>query len=448
MSAFLDRLRTALGRAGQPFVLLGNFEVERHWGEGELGLPTFNSPGSDLVVNRMDEFALTLAGPDDVVVLKSQPDAGYLEYLTSLGLTLPRILTPAVSNPANDVTGDALADESLRLLLSRLRDSGAAILPHGISEREERLAETTGVPLAGPSAAVAKAVNGKVYSRRLTEELGLRQPAGRWCDSIDRWREAVTWARDVLAAGGRVAVKDSFGVSGKGILVIADAGRLNQLDRMFTSRATRRGTEALGVVVEEWVEKSADLNYQFTLGRDGAVRVDFVKEALTESGVHKGHLVPARLGTGVREEIEECCRRVGAALATEGFFGVVGVDAMLDPDGRLYPVTEINARNNMSTYQETLLELLELTGRTALARHYPVVVPGGVPFAGLRDALGDLLLTDKNASGMVVNNFATVTAAESGRLYGILLGSGLDAVRDLDDRLTGVLDEWQKETVA
>ncbi|MGW1162870.1 preATP grasp domain-containing protein [Streptomyces sp. NPDC002513] len=448
--AFLARLRKAFGVASTaPLVFLGNFEVERQWGANELGLPTFNSPSSDVLVNRMDEFALTLAGPGDAVILKQRPDPDYVAYLESLGWRSPRPLVPAVSDPRQDVTADALADSVLLEELAGLRDQGAVIIAHGVSDREERLAEQTGLPLAAPSAAVCKAVNSKIYSRKLADRLQLRQPAGRWCDSLERWQEAAEWARGVLRDGGKVAVKDAYGVSGKGILQITEEARLDQLGRMFATRSERRSDDRLSVVVEEWVPKAADLNYQFTVGRDGSTRLDFVKEALTERGVHKGHLVPARITETDHKEIDSVARRVGEALAADGYFGVVGIDAMVDPEGGLYPLTEINARNNMSTYQESLLEMLAPAGVTALARHYDVVLRRPLPFAELRSVLGDLLLgPDSDGAGLIVNNFATVgsglSAGGSGRLYGIVLGSDLDQVNTLDKQVTEALVQWQE----
>ncbi|MEU1630926.1 hypothetical protein ABZ746_37925 [Streptomyces sp. NPDC020096] len=402
------------------------------------------------MVNRMDEFALTLAGPGDLVILKKKPDPAYVEYLTALGRQAPRTLVPVESEPARDVTGDALADKGLLEQLAALRDQGAVIVAHGVSERVERLSQESGLRLAAPPVAVCKSVNSKVYSRRLAERLGLRQPGGWWCDSLERWGEAVLWARDVLRGGGRVAVKDAFGVSGKGILQIGEESRLDQLDRLFTNRRKGQGDSRLGVVVEEWVAKSVDLNYQFTLGRDGSVHLDFVKEALTRNGVHMGHLVPARLSAEVRDGIAAAAMDMGAALATDGYHGVVGVDAMLDPEGGLYPLTEINARNNMSTYQEPLLELLHSPGATALARYYPVVRRRPASFAELRALLGDALLTSPgDGCGMVVNNFATVNsgiaAGGAGRLYGILLGPDTETVSALDKQVTELLAQWRED---
>lgn len=447
---FLTRLRSALEVSDSaPLVFLGNFEVERHWGAGEPGLPTLSLPASDLVVNRMDEFSLTLAGPEDFVILKQRPDPDYLEYLTSLGWRPPHVVVPVDCDPARDVTGDALADELLLNQLAGLQERNALIFAHGVSAREEELARACGLPLATPSAVVCKAVNSKVYSRRLAERLGLRQPQGWWCDGLDRWRSAMAWAREVVGSGGLIVVKDAFGVSGKGILKVDTEKRLDRLDRLFSQRADRRGDNRLAVVVEEWVAKSADLNYQFTLARDKTVSLDFVKEALTEDGVHRGHLISARLRDETREQITEASLRIGEELAADGYFGVVGVDAMIDPDGGLYPVTEINARNNMSTYQESLLELVGGAGRTVLARHYPVMRNARSPFTALRAALGDTLLTEKRDDGLVVNNFATVGAGQGadvpGRLYGLVFGRDIEAVNAIDGRIVDMLENWEKD---
>lgn len=449
-AGFGSRLRTALRLPPDaPLVVLGNFEVEREWGADEPGLPTFAARSSDLVVNRMDEFALALAGPDDVVVLKRQPDPDHLGHLRALGWRRPRLLAPAHSDPAWDVTQDALADGELLGALAALRNRGAVLVAHGVSDRVERLSRASGLPLAAPAAAVCKRVNSKVYSRRLADRLGLRQPPGRCCEDLDGWAAVLPWARQVLRSGRRIAVKDAFGVSGKGILQVAEESRLDQLDRMLTRRGERRGDRRLGVVVEEWVATSADLNYQFTLSRDGTVRLDFVKEALTENGVHRGHLMPARLPAGTYDEIGAATAGIAAALAADGYYGIVGVDAVLDPGGGLYPVLEINARHNMSTYQQPLLSLLPSPAPTALARHYPVLRRGPASFGELRALLGPTLLTSAGGSGLLVNNFATVnsgiTAGGAGRLYGIVVGPDAETVRALDTEVTARLAQWQED---
>lgn len=121
---------------------------------------------------------------------------------------------------------------------------------------------------------------------------------------------------------------------------------------------------------------------------------------------------------------------------------MVGVDAMLDPDGGVYPVIEINARNNMSTYQARLQEQLLGEGQLALARHYPLVLDRELPFDTLRQVLAGLLLDRPGGSGLVVNNYATVNAGAAsgspfnGRLYGLITGDSAEQLAALDEAVT------------
>lgn len=446
-ASFITNLKGAVGVAADaPLVLLGNFEVENAWGRGEAGLPRFGFEASNAIVNRMDEFALLLGGPGDVVVLKDSPDQDYLAALEALGLALPRVLVVRGSQPEHTVTQDALRDVILQDQLRELAPARAALLPHGISEDEEKLAHVAGLALAGPSWRVCKMVNSKIYSRRVAQKLGLRQPVGYACDTLQAWSEAVAWARELLLAGRRVAVKDAYGVSGKGISVVSDGRRLDRLDRMTCGNVQRTGGRP-ALVVEEWVAKTADLNYQFTVARDGRVRFDFVKEAVTDQGVHKGHRVPSPLTERQHGELADAANRLGSALAADGYYGVVGVDAMLDPDGGLYPVVEINARNNMSTYQVRIDDEIVGPGRATLARYYALTLRQPLSFARLRDSLDGLLLDRPGGTGIVVHGFATVNAAFTlaqraeevieadsvqGRLYAMVAAADAATVEGLD----------------
>lgn len=445
MLDFMGRLRTALtGSPDTPLVLLGNFEVEEEWARDEPGLPRVAFTAGSAVVHRMDAFTLLLAGKNDHVVLKAAPDPDHLGYLEELGLDLPRVHTVSGGDPGQTVTRDALADPALQEALRALGPD-ARIVPHGTSVREEELSGLTGLPLGTPPAALCKAVNSKVYSRAVAEATGLRQATGWSCGNLTELDAAFEEARFLLRVGRRVVVKDAFGVSGKGISVLDDERRLDTLRRMIDRRAARSGDDRVVLVVEEWVDKTADLNYQFTLGRDGSVHFDFVKEAITEDGVHKGHRFPARLTTLQLDAVRHAVEVLGRRLAADGYFGVVGVDAMTDPQGGLYPVVEINARHNMSTYQTRLQERFLGPGSHALARHYPVRLRTPLTFGRLRSLLGELLFTG-SGSGLLVGNFATVNAAATedgtpyeGRLHGLLIGDSPRSLERTDEAITARL---------
>jgi phosphoribosylaminoimidazole carboxylase (NCAIR synthetase) len=448
--------RAALtGSASARLVLLGNFEVESDWAVGETGLPRLAMAESQAVVNRMDEFTLLLGGGGDHVVLKQAPDPEYLSYLAELGVDLPAVLTPARQDPLRTVTRDALEDAALLARLRELAAAGRVLWPHGVSPAEERLARLTGLPLVTAGADVCKRVNSTIYSRRVARELGLPQPAGRTCEDVAELGTALRWARTWLGPDRPAVVKDAYGVSGKGIVVLRDGAAADRVQRMVERNAARSGDRRLALVVEEWVPKQADLNYQFTVAVDGSVHFDFVRRAITERGVHLGHRIPAGLTPAQDAAVQEAAQALGGWLARDGYLGVAGVDALVDGTGAVLPVIEINARNNMSTYQERLREAFIGPDRAAVAGHYPVRLRAPMPFGRLRDLLGELLLAPGRPDGLLVNNVATLNAGAyrggpfEGRLYGIAVAGTPDAAAALDravrTRLAAVDEEPSDE---
>jgi hypothetical protein len=235
-------------------------------------------------------------------------------------------------------------------------------------------------------------------------------------------------------------------VSGKGLLVVHDKRRLDQLWRLIDRSCERAGHDRVGLVVEEWLDRRLDLNYQFTVDRSGRVRFDVVKEAITADGVHLGHRFPA---DGYRARLARVASVIGPRLAADGYSGVVGVDAMVDTAGRLYPIVEINARNNMSTYQAALPGPVIRPGVVGLARHYPVDPPVPLRFATLRRILGDAMLRPGGRRGIFITAHAPVHApAPAGRLYAVLVaGSGPD-LDALDACVTERLGRLALEAVA
>ncbi|MCB7135519.1 ATP-grasp domain-containing protein [Cellulosimicrobium marinum] len=449
---FRARVKQALaGSADAPLVLLGNFEVEDEWARGEVGLPSVGGASATAaLVNRMDELALLLAGAGDHVVLKGAPDPDHLAHLDALGVDLPTVHVAEVSDPLRTVTQDALASPALLGTLRGLAADGVRLLAHGTSAVEEELAAATGLRSLLPGAATTKTVNSKVYSRELCDALGVEQARGWACRTVDDFVRACEEAARLVADGATVGVKDAYGVSGKGILVVDDPRRLDQLVRMVSRRAARSGDDRLAVVVEVWADKATDLNYHFTVAPDGRVVFDFVKEAITEGGVHKGHRIPSRLAPAQVDALADVAARLGERLAADGFHGLVGVDALVRTDGGVLPVLEINARSNMSTYTVPLQERFLPDGWVGLARQYPLVLDTPLPFAALADRLGDVLPTRPGDAGLVVQGTGTVNAGAArggdggtfaGRLHGLLVAPDDAALARLDRAVAARLTE-------
>ncbi|WP_232241267.1 ATP-grasp domain-containing protein, partial [Kutzneria sp. 744] len=380
--------------------------------------------------NRMEEMGALLADAGDVVVLKAAMDDEFAAYLGRLGAAAGRTVNAENSNPELMVTEDALNSPLLLEELRKLADGRTYLMPLGISAAEEELSKETGLPLAGTTAQTCKAVNGKIFSRQLVSEIGIREVPGRIVRTVGELRPALT---ELLADGGRVVVKESLGVSGRGMVVVADEKAAGRLLRLIE----RRGLDApANLVVESWIEHAQDLNYQFVVSRNGDVRFETVKAAVLKDGVHQGHRFPVELPPVAAAELQEAVQKIGRALHEEGFFGLVGVDAMLATDGTLYPCLEINARFNMSTYQSRIAERFIPDGAHAIAATFGLRPSRVHTFAEVTAALGELLLDEGRTTGVLVNNFATLNAAATdgsfhGRLYAICVAESADAALEL-----------------
>lgn len=427
---FAARLKTALvGDPAARFVYVNNFEVERAWGRDEPRLPGTGLSFSSATVNRMEEVGVLLADEPDVVVLKAPVDPAYAAYLDALGAAAGTRLTVDRNEPDRSITADALASPRLLAELSALADPYTYLMPLGISPDEEQLADAVGIPVAGPSAALCKSVNGKIFSRELIDDAGLTQVPGTACRTLKELRTALE--THPTGDGRRVVVKESLGVSGRGMVVLDSPQRAERLLRMLERRDAGG---PLPVIVERWIDKRCDLNYQFIVGRDGRVLFETVKTALTDNGVHRGHVFPAALRPDQIGQLQAAAEVIGAALAREGYYGLVGVDALLGADDTLYPCLEINARFNMATYQNRIAERFLGPGRHALATVFDLRPTRAHGFDEVRAALGPLLLQDPgpDSTGVLINNFATLNAAVTpgrpshGRIYAVCFGAGAE----------------------
>jgi len=451
--SFVTQLRTALtGSERTPLVHMGNIEVEQFWGKsvGALALPSLTSPSAKIVVNRMDQLALFLANPDDYVLLKEPLDPDYASYLIKEGFAIPKVICPSTNRPELNITESFLADEVGQAELRALADKGATLMPFGVSHLEEELSQKTGLALAGPASTIVETVNSKILSRQLNEKLSIRAIPGSCVSTLEELKEALQRHEPVLTAGGKLVVKDAFGVSGKGLTVLTSPEKAAGVIKMWDRQLTSKPEGCIRVVVEQWIEKKLDINYQILIGKDGRTTFCGVRDAVTLNGVHQGHRIPSSLTPGQIEELQSAGEKLGPALYHLGYYGMVGIDAILSVDDVVYPNLEINARFNMSTYQNKLDEDL-LAGKKTLAKQFPLKLSRTVSFAEVETLLGDEIYRHKTGLGFMINDFATVNAAAKtggaswpGRLYGLIIGTSEEDVLQRNQRLTEILGTLER----
>lgn len=426
------------------FVLLCNFEAERAWGAGVVGLPAPPSVTASRPAQAMEELGVCLAAHGDQLLLSQPLDTSFRAYLRSAGIAAPAEIT--VEGPGTVETADrVLSDARVLAQLRAAAERGAYLLPMGSTEQTRQIAAHTGLRYAAAEPAVAARVNSKIYARRLVEDLGLRAVPGSCCESVEDLARALD-----TEPFEPLIVKDAYGVSGRGLMRLDEPAKARRLLEMVRRRARRAGDDRLQVVVERFLPKSCDLFYQFTVARDGTVAFDTVVETLLDNGVPQGNTAQSPWADKHRAEIEDCAARIGGRLHRDGYHGVVGVDALCGADGVLYPVLEINARLNLPTYQLPLMQARHEAGLPySRSRQYTVRLRRALLFEQMHTMLTPALAPGPDGAHAVISCFATVNAlaehtesgqAFPGRLYTALFAPDLDSLARLELRMRHCLE--------
>ena len=431
------------------FVWLSNFEAERFWSSpSEVHLPQFSQPEQVAIANRLEEMSLFIAEYPDYLILREPSDPDYLDYLAvDLGLKLPVILTPSSIEKEKAISQVLLSSREFCGSLSALKgpNENLFLLPFAKTRLEEEIAEATGIGVLKPSASVCEKINSKIYSRRISKQLGLKTIEGWECESLQDIENAFEAARDNLSAGDKYVLKESMGVSGKGLFLVDSPAKVQHIIKLLKRKA--KAESSFFFVVEKWVDKLRDINYLIFVSGTGQVRLLSIKEIATEGGVHMGHRFPAQVSDRQLEIYEEAAQSIGQQLFRDGFVGIAGIDSIIGANGDVYPLLEINARFNMSTYQLGI-ERLAAPGFKGIAKYYPLSLSKRLEFTRLKNHIASHLF--KNGYGTIIQNFATVNVnciddgqPFKGRLYVLIIEESFEQAGLLDQRLGDALRELQ-----
>ncbi len=228
-------------------------------------------------------------------------------------------------------------------LLSELDFSGyEKVESWGASLGVSAWAKNRGLSYLMPDWQVVEQVNSKFFSFSASPKL----PGARLLYNEE---EVWTWLKNTE---GSVVFKTCFGVSGKGHFIWEphaqpDAQKLLH----FLGREWHAKRPVLG---EPWAFRVLDFSTQWKIDRE----IEYLGATIcetTDKGVHKQNSVgDETLLFGDKLHYlhahTEVVRPILAHMASLGYFGHVGIDAMLyTQDGKihLHPVVEINARKTM-----------------------------------------------------------------------------------------------------
>lgn len=190
---------------------------------------------------------------------------------------------------------------------------------------------------------IVRRVNSRRLKHDLERRLGVLPTGAHITATPDEFGAAVARFTDA----GWVA-KGEFGGAGREVRF--GSGSASAADLAWAANRFRRG---LAVTVEPRLERLEEAGLQFRIGRGGEVEFDGATPLLTRpAGGYVGSSFTDDPGlTEVWREAIDVGLQVAEAVAAEGYFGSLGIDAMRyrDADGmiRVRPLQDLNARYTM-----------------------------------------------------------------------------------------------------
>ncbi|PUA36331.1 hypothetical protein C8Z91_23210 [Paenibacillus elgii] len=436
--------------------VMGTFDPETRWRDSLLSmLPRIPDPERDRIVLCMDELLFPLCGPDDILVTRCRIDDALLDYFDKLGVSFHHHSVVDLTSPEAE---EALRSQDFASCIFKLAprdgipgsntDKPYVLSPYAVTEEAQEYAGKVAFANPLPDLAVVKRVNSKLYHHRLLEDTGLRT-YGTPAMSVE---DVEQYGTELLSKGAFL-IKDPFGVSGKGNLLIESPSLLKRIVS-YLRKQEEAGSQTL-FLLEPLLPKAADFSSQWLLEPDGTRQLISVQRMMNRQQNYGGSVTAEAAFVNSLEQKGYFSMLEAALheLYLDGYFGYVCFDSMLLEDGELVPIVEINARMSMGLINAHLDGLLAGWNLKGWLTYLSVALPDKFRFERLLQTLEDeqLLFTPLRQSGIMPLSSGTLTvnggpgarsnAKPKGRLYVSVIGQTEEAREETLGRLKQVLHD-------
>ncbi|MFB9328174.1 hypothetical protein ACFFSY_19775 [Paenibacillus aurantiacus] len=336
-----------MSNAASATIAAGTFDAERFWRDPNASqLPFVPDKERAFIAGAMDELLFPFCGEGGTLLTRFGMHNAQHDYLRKLGFRFDANHAPLASYAHHEdsppsVFELALAEEA-REVIERMLPPGSKLNAYAVAPQLDRFVERYGLDAELPNNDVVRKVNSKIYSNHLYETLGLRPP-GTVADSA----EQLARIGERMLSEGPFLIKDPYGVSGKGNMLVTSAPLLRRIVKHVDGQ--ERSGRATCFLMEPFLQKETDFSCQFTVGADGDWTLVSVQIMHNNGLAYLGSVTADRDFMDRLEALGyfEAMKRVGSQLAREGYYGSVCVDSMLLAGGQLVPIVEVNARQSM-----------------------------------------------------------------------------------------------------
>ncbi len=479
--------------------VMGTYDPETRWrASGLSSLPALADRDREPVVLCMDELLFPFCGPDDVLYTRCRIHDDLRAHLDQLGfkfqsrhvfdwsagqiaeppLTLeqfkPCIFRLAarqgrsghghtagearqyVNAGARDAHGSETSSGTAAAYGSDGSHVTGLLSPYAITE--DTAAYLSVYPPVKPLPlleAVIK-VNSKFYSNRMLQSLGEKA----YGIEVHSAAEVESLGQKLLDQGAYL-IKDPFGVSGKGNLLIDSSFMQSRVASHLRKQEESGLTTRF--LLEPFLAKETDFSSQWLIRDTGTIELISVQRMINHQLNYGGSMTADsafadRLDkAGYFNVLEQALGR----MFEDGYHGFVCVDSMILQGGELVPIVEINARKSMGLINAYLDRFWNRFDKQGWLTFLSVGLPSGFKFDSFMHTLRDseLLLQSPEGYGVMLLSSNTLTINETlaqhaaqegssprrglskGRLYVSVVGRDEEHRSEIMTRLRGALSD-------
>lgn len=334
-------------------LVLGSFDAEQFWRpDNYLSLPSLPDKQISLCTAVMDHLMAFFCSKGDLLLTRKPVDIVYLEYLQTIGYDFSNL---SLSNETqhNDMPITQAAINELLCNQVRTYSNLTGIIPWAIDNWTQCFTKNCAIESDFPDSLSVQNVNSKRWSTEIAQEIN----DIHWGQVIQTIPDLYNQAIKTLKQYGGAVLKDAYGVSGSGTLLITSEAILESLCNRLSRISIGKN---ICFILETFLKKSQDFSCQFFVSKIKEVNIVGV-HTLKNNGFSFASLHHASdpfIELLYKKGYFRSIDKIGKLLVESGYWGPVCIDSMLLEDNSLRVVVEVNARFSMGFLNQTIADYL------------------------------------------------------------------------------------------
>ncbi len=330
-------------------VVMGMFDSEKFWrDEKSTKLPEIIDNSSNNIVSTMDELLFPLCGKEDLLLTRYRFQPELKSYLDSIGISFNSNekdlldVNKEAADSKDKCVFELLNSQRQNCYFKNLLKGFSTINTYAILPNTASAYKNWGLGEIKPAYEIVKKVNSKIYSHEVCERIGIKNYGMIINKSNELEKAAVRYGN-----GRGFLIKDPYGVSGKGNLLISSRKMLGIIEKYLAFQEGKGLSTRF--LVEPYHDKVHDFSCQIIIGQNGKHEVLSVQDIYNQYFSYSGSMSADREFIDFLDDNNyfNIIRKTAGELAGEGYIGNVCIDSMILQNGEIVPIVEINARKSM-----------------------------------------------------------------------------------------------------